>query len=335
MKRLGALLAAVALVGVALFARDRFDSGAGSGDDAVGRLTCSTELSDACAALADAHEGVEVTVEPAGRTATRLAEPAESGDFGLDAWLVAQPYAELAIAEAAAAGIANPLTDAGLPVAHSRLGFYVHSARADAFRAHCGAEPTWPCVFSASVQPNWGAIGGGDPLWGPFKPYVSDPDEAGGLLALGGSAVGVLGPDGVDALTIREDPFAGNLAALARAHRQPSGRASVVLGRMLAGGPAEVDLVVALQADGTRFKGAAAAKASLLYPSPVVSAQVVALGIRNSEAADGLLQLLRGEAGQEALRAAGWSQGPASPANSNSPSIGAHITLRDLWRELT
>lgn len=335
MKRLGALVAAIALVGIALFARDRLNNGGNSGEEAAGRLTCSTELSDACAALADAHDGVEVTVEPAGRTAARLAEPGESGDFGLDAWLVPQPHADLAIAAAKAAGTPNRLTEAGQPVAHSRLGFYVHSARAAAFRAHCGGEPTWPCVFSASVQPNWGAIGGGDPLWGPFKPYLPDPDEAGGLLALGGSAVGVLGPDGVDALAIGEDPFAGNLAALARAHRQPSGRASAVLGRMLAGGPAEVDLVVALQADGARFKGAAAAKASLLYPAPVVSAQIVALGIRNSEAADGLLQLLRGEAGKVALGAAGWSQGPASPANSNSPSVGAHITLRDLWKELT
>lgn len=330
MKRVGALVAAVLLVVVALWVRGRLGGGVEiGGGEPTGTIVCATEVARACEALVEEYPELAIRIEAAGATAQAPSGPA--GDF--DVWLVPQPYAAVATELLKAATGPAPFGAASKPIAHSRLAFFVHESRATVFNQHCGSTAGWACLLDAVSRDSWASIGG-QPTWGKVKPFLADPLEASGLLALGGAAAGAIEPP-IDAPTIRDDvQFAGALNTLKRARvltEQPSAGA---LQRMLAAGPSVADVVVALEAERDRFGAAAAAKATLLYPAPVVSAEIVAVPRRGSESAEDLMKLLTGDAGKEALTSTGWKPGAAAAANKNSPSVGSHIVLRQIWEEI-
>src|SRR4051794_16732215 len=85
--RLGALVLAVAMVAGAIFVRGHIDR-----SRSTFRLTCATELEDACRTMG---HGAEVTVEPAGTTADRLIALPPDDDPGLDAWLAPGPWPQV------------------------------------------------------------------------------------------------------------------------------------------------------------------------------------------------------------------------------------------------
>ncbi|MBW3536489.1 MAG: hypothetical protein KY395_01790 [Actinobacteria bacterium] len=333
MKRLGSLILAVVLVLGALWIRGRTGGGllvAGGGLD--GRLTCSTELRRACEALSEDHPRLRVKVEPAGVTAEAIAaRRGAAPDF--DVWLTLQPYGGVARELLGATTDRPVLGTASGALAHSRIGMYVHESRAQTLSTHCQGQMAWGCVLGAiSGGQTWDNIGG-EETWGPIKPHIDDPAEASALLALGGAAVGLIG-ENPDGLTIRENAdFATALSSLKRARTRSELPASAALARMLAVGPSEIDIVVALTAERDRF-GDAASKARLLYPAPVVSAQVVAVPRRNAEVARDLMDALLASRFRETLESTGWDVGSPATGTQNSPSVGAHITLRDMWREL-
>lgn len=330
MKRVGALIAAVLLVVIALWVRERAGGVKIGRGETEGTVVCATEVSRACEALRDAHPKISVRIESAGATAQALAGGA-AGDF--DAWLVAQPHAALAAELLKAATGPAPLGAASKPIAHSRLAFFVHESRATAFNQHCGKTPSWACLLDAASKRAWASIGG-QPTWGDVKPFVADPLETSGLLALGGAAAGAIEPP-IDGPTIRDNAsFAGALNSLKRARVLTDQPAAGALQRTLAAGPSVADVVVALEAERDRFSASAAAKATLLYPAPVVSAEVVVVPRRGSENAERLVGLLTGDAGREALTSTGWDAGPAPAAQKNSPSVGSHIVLRQIWEEI-
>lgn len=334
MKRVGALVAAVLLVVVALWVRGRLGGegvrlGAG---DPTGTVVCATEVARACEALREDHPEIAIRIEAAGATAQALTA-STPGAVDFDVWLVAQPYAAVAGELFKAATGPAPLGTPSQPIAHSRLAFFVHQSRAAAFNGHCGNSPSWGCLLSAVSADSWQAIGG-DPTWGTVKPYITDPLETSGLVALGGAAAGAIEPP-IDGPTIRDNAqFAGALHSLKRARVLTDQSTSGALQRMLAAGPSVADVVVALAAERDRFGSAAASKAILLYPAPVVSAEVVAVPRRGSENAESLVELLTGDAGKEALTSTGWESAPAPAARKNSPSVGSHIVLRQIWEEI-
>ena len=333
MKRLGALVAAVLLVVVALWVRGRL-GGEGielGGGDPTGTVICSTELARACERLREDHSEISVRVEAAGVTAQSLATTPADADF--DVWLVPHTYAAVAGELFRANPGPGPLGAASKPIAHSRLAFFVHQSRAEAFNRHCANTPGWGCLFSAVSADSWQTIGG-EPTWGKVKPYMPDPLEAAGLLALGGAAAGVI-PSPLDGPTIRDHaPFAGALDSFKRARVLAGQPSTGALQRMLAAGPSVADVVITLAADGNRFGSASASKATVLYPAPVVSAEAVAVPRRGSESAESLIELLTGDAGREALTSTGWDPGPAPADQKNSPSVGSHIVLRQIWEEI-
>jgi len=332
MKRAGALVAAVLLVLIAVWIRGRLggDGVKLGGGDPTGTVVCATELARACESLRVEHPEVEIRIEAAGATAQALAG-GTAGDF--DVWLVPQPYAAVAAELLKTATGPPPLGSASKPIAHSRLAFFVHESRAAAFNAHCGNGPAWGCLLSAVSADSWQSIGG-QPTWGRVKPHLADPLETSGLLALGGAAAGVLEAP-VDGPTIRDNAqFAGALDSLKRARVLADQPSAGALQRMLAAGPSVADVVVALAAERDRFGDSAASKATLLYPAPVVTAEVVAIPRRGSESASDLVELLTGDAGREALTSTGWSPGAAPAAQRNSPSVGSHIVLRQIWEEI-
>lgn len=334
MKRLGALVAAVLLVVVALWVRGRLggDGVRLGGGAPSGTILCATEVARACEALRGEYPGVATRIEAAGATAQAVGGGTK-GAADFDVWLVAQPYADVATELLQAATGASPLGAASKPIAHSRLAFFVHESRAAAFRAHCGATPGWRCLLSGVSAPSWESIGGGA-TWGKVKPYLADPLEGSGLLALGGAAVGVIEPP-VDGAAIRDSPeFAGALASLKRAQALAGRPPSAALTQMLAAGPSVTDIVIALESERDRFGASALSKATLIYPAPVVSAEVVAVPRRGSDKAEALMELLTGDAGREALTSTGWRAGPAPAGQKNSPSVGSHIVLRQIWEEI-
>ena len=331
MKRVGALVAAVLLVVIALWVRGRM-GGDGielGGDEATGTITCATELARACEAIQTAEPGLSIKIEAAGATAQALAS-GTAPDF--DAWLVPQPYAAAANELLKGSTGPSPLGASSKPIAHSRLGFYVHTSRADVLTKHCGGTVAWGCLLDAVTKGSWQAIGG-DATWGPLKPHLAEPAEVTGLLALGGAAAAVIEPP-VDSAAIQDNvDFAGALSSLKRARTLQERPAAAALTQMLATGPSVTDVVVALGAERERFPAAAASKATLLYPAPVVSAEVVAVPRRGSEKAADLVALLEGDEGRKALTSTGWEAGAAPAARKNSPSPGAHVVLRNIWEE--
>ena len=334
MKRLGALVAAVILVAVALWVRGRLGGDGitlGSGP-ATGTIACATEVLDACEAIRAEHPELEIYIEATGATTDGLvaARPDVTGEF--DVWLAPQISAAVAAELLEASSEPSPLGTPSKPIAHSRLGLYVHQTRAPVLAGHCGGTVGWGCLLSAVSTGSWQAIGG-DPSWGPVKPHL-DPQESSGVLALGGAAVGVL-PTPVDGAAIRDNAtFAGALASLKRA-RVLTGQASFgALLQMLAVGPSVADVVVALESARNRIPAPAASKATLLYPAPVVSAEIVVVPRRGSENAEDLVELLTGDAGKEALTSTGWESGAAPAARKSSPSVGSHIVLRQIWEEI-
>ena len=334
MKRLGALVAAVLLVVVALWVRGRLGDSGGlqlGGGDASGTVICATELTRACESLREKHPNVDFRIQSAGYTAFAI-DGVHPGGPDFDVWLAPQPWAGFA-AELLRDGGAASLGAPSKPVAHSRLAFYVHQSRAAAFTAHCGPTPGWRCLFSAVAAPSWESVGG-QAAWGKVKPYIARPLEASGLLALGGAAAGMLEPP-IDGAVIRDSSeLVGSLSSLKRAQALSDRPPSAALTQMLAAGPSVTDVVVALESERDRFGAAAASKATLLYPAPVVSAEIVAVPRRGSENAESLLELLAGDAGKEALTSTGWESGAAPAARKNSPSVGSHITLREIWEEI-
>ena len=93
MRRLGAAIAAVLLVVVALWIRGRIDESTESSPTV--RLLCAAELEAACTQLAEHDGDVSVTVEAAGTTAQSLISLPEGQRPNFDAWLAPAPWQQL------------------------------------------------------------------------------------------------------------------------------------------------------------------------------------------------------------------------------------------------
>ena len=331
MKRFGALLLSVGLVAAALWLRGRLDDPRGTDDSGdARRITCATEVYRACEALAAEHSELEITTEDAGDTTSRLASLSPGADPGFDVWLTTTPFSAIAGESLGAAAAVSPLGPSSGPLGHARLGFWVHQTRAAALEAHCG-QVGWPCLLAAAPK-RWEAIGG-DPAWGPLKPHIDEPNGSGGLLALGNAAAVLVGAD-ADALAVEENAaFVGAITGLAQARVKPGLESGAALTRMLAGGPAEVDIVIALESEGARFGAAATSKARLIYPSPVAAS--VAYALPRSGGGKGLEKLMEliEEDAPGALRATGWRPG-AGPDAEGFPTLGGLLSIKRIWEEI-
>lgn len=331
MKRLGALVAAVALVVAAVWIRGRLEGGDGGAGPAGGsRLTCATEVYRACEALVADNPDLQVTTEDAGTTERRLATLDPDSDPGFDVWLTTTPYSEIAPTTTPSPS-AGRLGEPSPPLAHARLGFWVEQSRAPALEAHCAGQVDWSCLLSA-VPNRWEAIGG-DPAWGPLKPHIDDPSGSAGLLALGNAAAVLIGPD-ADALAVEENSaYIAAITGLSRARVKENLESGAALNRMLAAGPAEIDVVIALESEGARFGEAAAARAQLIYPSPVAVAVVQAVPRSGEDKRlEKLMELVKEQA-PEALRSTGWRPG-AGPRVDGMPSLGGLLSIRRIWEEI-
>jgi hypothetical protein len=348
-RRLFAVAGAVALVVAALAVRDRIeddDAGAAGGD---GRLVCATELATACQELA-ASEGVQVVVEPAGVTADALVAAADGGDeavVGLAGWLAPEPWAEIVRTERARAA-APPLLDRpSAPIARTPLVLAIWRERAAALRGRCGRPADWRCLAEVAGR-SW-ADAGGEAAWGRVRPGHPDPSRTGaGLDVLGQIGTALTGRTDFSTADLETDEFLGPFNRLERSvpsFDPPAGSpfAQMVLERAPttydAAGVYESEAAPALAGTAVRDR------LTLLYPSPVVTADVVFAGITGADGASELAETVSGEAARTALARAGWRvpgeprargvpRRPALPPTSNLPSAGPAQALLATWEQV-
>lgn len=312
--RLLAVVAAVAMVAGALAVRERREAGDGAGGGGGGplRLVCSTELAGACERLARATRGrVEPTVEPARTTADRLAR-AEGSDAGLDGWLVAGPWPAM-VADARRRAGRDPLLRTSEVLARSPLAVAVWKDRAAALLARCGgSEPSWRCLGDVAGKP-WADVGGKE-AWGRVEPGYPDRTTAVGLAVLGAATAGYVGGTDIARIDLEEDD--GYRGWLADLERSVPSRPAELVDRMLVAGPAAFDWVATVEAEAAPAvaRSARRDKPILLYPSPVVTADVV-LGTVPGRRPAALAGIVGGSAGRHALAGSDWRV-PGTPAGA-------------------
>jgi Bacterial extracellular solute-binding protein len=331
-KRVAALVAAVAMVAGALWLRGRDGGDGGGGDDppageSAPPLVCATELADVCQGL-----DVEATVEDAGATADRLAagEP-----LGADGWLVAAPWPDMAVIAGEPGRV--PALDAGDVLARSPAVLVVWSDRADALREACAPDgPGWACLGAAAGRP-WTDVGG-QPDWGPVRVAHPDPGTVAGLTVAAAAAADFL--DATDYATNdldseEFDAWFTQLEGDVGENVAPGG----LVARMLTFGRAAFGAVGVLEAEaGPVLAGAQRDDVEVLYPSPMVTADVVLATVPGAAGADELRDLVGGDDAAAILRDAGWRVGGEAPDvpfdppgladGSGLPAPGVLVALR-------
>jgi hypothetical protein len=312
--------------------------GGGNGGDGPLRVACVEELEDVCADL-----DAEIVVEPAGDTAARLVEVPEDEDADIDAWITYAPWPEIVDARREIAGVDPLLANTGEPIGRSPLVIAARQDRAAVLTAHCNGVVTWTCVGEVAGTP-WTSIGG-EETWGVVRPAHAEPLTSGtGLLVLGAVVASFVATPETDADHISRidweanDAFPGWFQNLERSvpvdaftpGRDPLG---TWLQRRLIG----YDLVATTEAAALTSLAAAAPDirddATVLYPAPVATADVVLAPVAGGRNATGLEEDLT-----EALIAAGYRTdgnappgAPALPETDGLPTPGALDALRGLW----
>ena len=343
-----AVLAAILMIGASVAVRELVIDGddEGGGTPSTGgdlRIACIEELRAACEALAAGDDDLEVVVEPAGATA----DPA-SAETPFDAWVTYAPWAGVVIDTRDRAGL-DPLFDDELPepLARSPLVFVARTDRAETLTAECGGEVTWPCVGDVAGLP-WSDIGGSE-AWGRIRPAHANPlTNADGLLALG-HAVGTFAatdeipPDSVTRIDWDTDEFASWFPRLERAIPADAFTRGDPFQRFLRGRlTATYDVVATTEAAALTALAAAAPDvrqaATVLYPAPVATADVVLVPVTGADLAD-LDEDVRTALAESGFRVGdeiptGAPGAPALPETDGLPSPGSLVALQDRWKRV-
>jgi hypothetical protein len=317
-RRLIAVIVAVALVVIALVIRNGSDDG---GDGASGKLklVCAPELESACNALGS---DVDVTVQTPGTLADKLEKA--SGDPGIDGWLTPGPWPEMVEAARKGAGV-QPLFAVEHPPARTRIGLAVWPDRLSVLNGACTVF-TWKCFGDVVGKGTWTTVGG-PAAWGQIKIGFPDPpNDATGLAALGAATVGYFGTTNFSSTDLDDPGFRSWLRNLVKANADNPN-----LDDVLARGPAEAAAAATLEAVGGPVLASSprSPKPALTYPAPVASADVV-LGSVISDRGRRLASIVNGQL-PELLRNAGWQVGGATP--TGLPAADLLDALRQAWRE--
>jgi hypothetical protein len=356
-KRLLALLAAAVMITGAFWVRDRIDGGStgdGSGDHGTatgGTLVCATELAKACEALHARHPDVTIRVEDAQTTLDRLGsatfDPGNQSDpaGAIDAWLVPQPWPQMVTEQRQRAGLGSvALADPSPTLARSPLVIAIWNDRRDVLASRCdGGIIDWKCIGTVAGTP-WGTTGP-QATWGSVKPGQPAPDTtAAGLLSLGEATASWFGSADFASNDFSDGAFRTWFTRLEQSVPSFPASPRTPLDDMLFTGPASFDLTGSTEAAAgpaiasSRDSG----RLTILYPSPLTTADVVLAPVSGSPAGGRLMKLMQSDDAAAALAGAGWRvdgqplaagvpADPALPAESNVPRAGVLQALRTLW----
>lgn len=343
MKRLLALVGAVVMIGGAVLVRGMLDDGggggnggggSGSGGDGATRLICATELADACAALAEEDDDVTFDVEPAGDTAERLTDAAfDPAESDIDGWLTLDPWPALVELRRDLANQPAVLGETSDVLATTRLALVGPAARVDQLAVACGGvdQTGWRCLGEIADEP-WSAHGGTD-TQGRIEVGHDDPtQEAAGLLVLGQAAADYFGTTAFARNDFDADPgFRNWLEQLENADPglPPAVAAQPVITQLEQFPTASWDAVGTLDPDAVATKARTSDAFTVLYPSPMIRAEVVLAPIRGHE-----VDLSEDDL-ERALESAGWTPGPAPDDTPAGPSAGVYQALIEEWEQAT
>lgn len=356
MKRLAALLGAAFMVAAAFAIREQLDerstsndsAGSSSGGESV-TVVCTTELADVCQAIASDNDDVVTRVEPAGTTLATLS----SGDFDpatadIDAWLTIAPLPHMVAEARERLGRESTLGEPSEVLARSPLVIAVWNERRDALASSCPAgDITWRCIGEVAGLP-WTDVGG-EPSWGPVKPAHPQPIEtAEGLTAMAGAVNSWFGNPDYALQDFRQPEFRAWFEQLERAIPEFPPPPRTPLDRMLqTSSPATFDLTGSLEAaaapDVARSRDRD--RMSIIYPSPVVVADVVLVDVRGASAGGRVDELAESDGTLDALARGGWrvTGKPLAdglppdvelPPGTGLPRPGVLEALRSLWSEV-
>jgi hypothetical protein len=350
MRRLLALLGAVAMIVGALALHGDLSSDGGSGGSggaSTGRLLCASELAAACQQLSD-ETGVKFDVQAAGDTVALLSTLTDGRTFEYDGWLTTGREAEI-VRDARTRAQLSAVLGAPLgPIARTPLMLAIWKDRAAALSNRCGGTLKWKCLGDvAGVR--WSSLGG-DGAWGDVKPGHADPQATGeGLAIIGQAASQYFGRSDLSTADYEDSGFLDWFTRLERA--VPSGAGvgdESDFVRMLTAGPSVYDVVATTEAEaGPLLANAARDRrdaVTLLYPAPVATLDIVFAPVADRDT--GLQDTVTGDDGRAALAHAGFRvdgedrplgvpSRPPLPTKSNLPDAGSLSALLQTWREVT
>lgn len=345
MKRLLALVGAVVMIAGAVLVRGILDDGGasngnsdggggGGNDDGATHLLCATELADTCAALAEEDDDVTFDVEPAGETAERLTDPAfEPAASDIDGWLTLQPWPALVELRRDLANQPAVLEAPSDVLATTRLALVGPADRVDQLAAACGGvdQTSWRCLGEIADDP-WSSHGG-TTSQGRIEVGHDDPtQEAAGLVVLGQAASDYFGTTAFARNDFDADPgFRNWLEQLENADPglPPAVAAQPVITQLEQFPNASWDAVGTLDPEAIATKARTSDAFTVLYPSPMIRAEVVLAPIRGHEVD------LSDDDLDAALEDTGWTLGPAPQDAPVGPSVGVYEALIDEWKLAT
>ena len=206
-----------------------------------------------------------------------------------------------------------------------------------------GGVIDWKCIGTVAGTP-WGSTGA-PATWGSVKPGLPAPDTtAAGLLSLGEATASWFTTPGFASNDFTDAGFRAWFTRLVQAVPSYPVSPRTPLDDMLFTGPASFDLTGSTEAAA----GPAIAtsrdseRLSILYPSPLTTADVVLAPVAGSPAGGRLMKLMQSDDGAAALAAAGWRvdgqplaagipDQPELAPESNVPKAGVLQALRSLW----
>lgn len=341
MKRLLAVLGAVAMIGGAVLVRGLLtdDGGGGSGGGAGGgdgdtHLVCATELEAACEALAAEDDSVTFEVEEAGETADRLTAPEFApAESEIDGWLTLNPWPALVELRRNLNQDPSVLGEPSDVLATTRLAVLGPADRVEQLRAECGAgeSVSWRCLGEIADD-SW-ANHGGEASQGNVEVGHDDPTvSATGLLVLGQATAAYF--DRTDFARNDFDLDSGFRNWLDQLESADPGlplaiQALPVVEQLERFPTASWDAVGSLDPAATAAADRADDAFTVLYPAPMIVAEAVLAPIRGHEVD------LDDDDLTAALEAAGWAPGPAPQEAETSPNAGVFEALIAEWRNVT
>ena len=282
-----------------------------------GTLVCATELEAACATIAQRHPELTVRTEEAQVTLTSLARRrANPASVGFDAWLVPQPWPDMANQQRQQRGSGAVLGDPTGVLARSPLVIAIWNDRRDALAQRCGATITWKCIGEVAGTA-WGADAP-QSAWGAVKPGHPTPERtAAGLLTLGEASASWFGTADFASNDFASPEFRAWFTRLERSIPSFPVPPRTPLDDMLFTGPASFDLTGSTEAAAGPAISASrdSGRLTILYPAPLTTADVVMAPVAGSDAGDRMKKLIESDQTAEVLAASGWRVDgqPAAP----------------------
>ena len=328
MRRLLALLAAMAMVAGSIAIRSRLDRGEDDRTNPL-RIVCAAELGAVCDSLRQST--AQVTVEASGTTADRLGRSSD-GDPGLDGWVVPSPWPQIVDGRRQVRALPALFGTVSTRLARSPLVLVVRKTLADTLGPRCGGTVGWKCLGDAA---------GATPPQA--KPGHPDPAaDAVGVLLVGQATAAFFGRvDDLSTVDLDDPDFARWFRALERA-TPPLVSGGSLLGEMLGTNFAAYDAVGTTEAEAMTILAASAVRdrVVLSYPVPMATADVV-LASAGGDNTRRLRDVAVGDAILRALAESGWQVdgrdsggGPRLPATNGLPSPGFLDALRSRASEV-